>query len=376
MVRKLDFTLKPESPDLLHLDMLRIVASFGIVLLHFRTSIFAGCDDCSVLARNLDALSLFVDLFFVISGIVIAHVYGDRIGSVAAYRNFLVKRIARLGPVHWMTLLFFVAVGVLAKIFAVEMDRADKYDYGCLAQNAALIHAWGTCSGASFNTVSWSISAEMGMYLLFPLLYVAVTRRPWAMVFALLALVVVLYALFDSPAQRWYQWTYHFGVVRALPAFLLGLLVYCHRHLLLRVPVPNALMHVLMAAFVGGAITGIDQSILLIIVYLIPIAAFAADRQQCDSLLARKLGPFGQLTYSMYMLHPIVQSLGITLLGEMVLNLRGEQLGVWALICLVLAGPVAYLSLVLFERPARHWLGSWGRRSSELPKAVSFPRQR
>lgn len=53
-------------------------------------------------------LTLCVDVFFVISGIVIAALYADWVGALHAYANFLRTRIARLIPLHFGTLVFFL----------------------------------------------------------------------------------------------------------------------------------------------------------------------------------------------------------------------------------------------------------------------------
>src|SRR5258708_36506153 len=55
---------------------------------------------------------LAVDVFFVLSGFVITHVYKDgfaRRVTAWRYRNFLKARVARLYPLHLTALLLFVA---------------------------------------------------------------------------------------------------------------------------------------------------------------------------------------------------------------------------------------------------------------------------
>jgi peptidoglycan/LPS O-acetylase OafA/YrhL len=79
------------------LEGLRLVASLGIIVYHFVPYASGG------LAAE-DRLALFVDLFFVISGVVIAHAYTGRINSFGDYRDFLQKRVARLYPLHLATL--------------------------------------------------------------------------------------------------------------------------------------------------------------------------------------------------------------------------------------------------------------------------------
>ena len=59
---------------------------------------------------------LFVDFFFVLSGFVITHSYGDRMGTLDGVGNFAVRRFNRLWPLHAIVLLAFVLVEV-AKVF-------------------------------------------------------------------------------------------------------------------------------------------------------------------------------------------------------------------------------------------------------------------
>ena len=50
---------------------------------------------------------------FPIGGYVMAAIYGGRLTSLGQYRDFIQKRVARLGPLHWATMLVFVAIAAL-----------------------------------------------------------------------------------------------------------------------------------------------------------------------------------------------------------------------------------------------------------------------
>src|SRR5258708_20052461 len=53
---------------------------------------------------------LFVDLFFILSGFIIATVYGRRIRTSPDAISFMILRFFRLYPLHFATLLFLVAL--------------------------------------------------------------------------------------------------------------------------------------------------------------------------------------------------------------------------------------------------------------------------
>ena len=349
-----------ESQELLHLDALRILAALAIVVLHFRTNLLAAFPDSRGAFQRLDGLSAGVDLFFVISGFVITWVYRDSIRSRTQYGRFLRKRLARLVPLHWATLAFFVLVGLAAVMTETDLPRAGKYDFSCLVPNALLLHAWGLCRGPSFNTVSWSISAEMALYLAFPLLLALLHRAPRLFAAALLLLIILLESGFGSPF--WVERTYAGGVIRAVPGFCLGMVLYHWRTLLGRLPVSPVLLAAALALFAGGLAAGWGKGVLVLLAYLIGALGVAADVRGKPGRTVRRLAPAGRLTYSVYMLHPIVQSLFIVLLGKNLLKLDGWPLTLWSILAIGIALAVSYASLCLFEEPLRRLL------SRPLPK--------
>ena len=53
---------------------------------------------------------LFVDFFFVLSGFVIAHAYGERLGKTHEIGVFVARRLGRLWPLHVAVLLALIAL--------------------------------------------------------------------------------------------------------------------------------------------------------------------------------------------------------------------------------------------------------------------------
>ena len=90
------------------LDSLRGIAALGVLLHHMPAT--------NGLAKLplADAGNLFVDLFFVISGFVIAASYGDQLADGFSVRRFAVLRLGRVVPLH----LFMVAAFLLLELAA------------------------------------------------------------------------------------------------------------------------------------------------------------------------------------------------------------------------------------------------------------------
>jgi len=88
---------------------LRAVAALGVVA-HHQVPGMHGIVGERWLAI-LDRGYLGVDVFFTLSGFVLAYNYGGRLGSAADYVRFVGLRLARIYPLHLVTL-----AGVLAMV--------------------------------------------------------------------------------------------------------------------------------------------------------------------------------------------------------------------------------------------------------------------
>ncbi len=358
--------LRAESQEMLHLDALRLIASAGIVIFHMGLPVWDSPAWARVWSWRVD-FNLFVDLFFVISGYVITAVYGARVEGKGQYAAFLQRRLARLLPLHLVTLAAFVLIGLGGMAGLYMLNDAGRYNWSCLPTNLLLTQSLGGCPTLAFNFVSWSISAEFWMYVIFPLLLLP--RRAGRIWLAVMT-VAVLAGLLAAPrlwhtGAAFYDWTAAGGVARALGGFLLGMTFFQYRGVLARLPAPDMIMWALLSAFLVGGAMHANKTVLLGVIYATAAAAIAADQKGRASRLVRRLAPGGQLTYSLYMLHPLMGAVGVGLIGIDLFDLRGAAMRWWILGCTALLVPIAYLSLMLLERPARRWMSDLTWRSSE-----------
>lgn len=155
---------------------LRAILAYLVVLRHISPLLPLGEFD-----RLIKSGFRAVDVFFILSGFILAHTYSETFRtnvSWQSYLAFLQNRLARIYPVHLITLfiaiaLFLISVFVFHKI---QRDIGTIYP-GPLLANILLIHAWFPSIGAP-NAPSWSISAEWFAYLLCPILLVGLRRVP------------------------------------------------------------------------------------------------------------------------------------------------------------------------------------------------------
>jgi peptidoglycan/LPS O-acetylase OafA/YrhL len=317
--------LKPESQQFLHLDALRFIAAYSVLLLHYRDVLQLGH---GAIWRMLGVGSLFVDLFFIISGFIICHGYAHRMSSASDYRRFLQKRVARLAPLHWATLAFYVAIGLAVAALGIKATDPGVFDWSCLPANIAFLHAAGLCEGLTFNSVSWSISAEMLLYLGFPLALL-IYRRGAAVALAvgvLAALSLTLAAPHFSDTQ-WFHWSYDYGVIRAVPSFLIGMGLYGVRG---SVPAaPSWFVWLLVALLFALSAAGSPELAQVACVYAIAVAGIAADRAKRSSRAVTFLASGGRLTYSIYMLHTVLFTLVVSTRGKYLCRRMQEGVRPW-----------------------------------------------
>src|SRR5260370_23575200 len=138
----------------------------------------------------------------------------------------MVRRGERIYPLAVLTLFLFVGLTLLGIADSTLTSTGNLSDF---FYNLFLVQAWGVTDHLSFNSPAWSISAELFCYILFPvLMLIATSVSPlW-----LAAIVAVTYrALAHGSLPLWHQRSqmyganFDFGMLRALPSFLNGLLL-------------------------------------------------------------------------------------------------------------------------------------------------------
>jgi peptidoglycan/LPS O-acetylase OafA/YrhL len=206
------------------LTAMRFFAAMWVVAYHFTPSLSRAMP--LLIAKGY----LGVELFFVLSGFILSHVYMQAFGDGAGhYREFLWARLARIYPVHLATL---VGLGLLATAAAaLRLNAGDQVTtWSSIAAQLTLTQAWGLGQAGGWNHPSWSISAEWFAYLSFPLFAAVIwplRNRPKLAVLLAGALVIGLdfgfEALAGFPLTRA---TTVWGALRIVPCFALGCAVW------------------------------------------------------------------------------------------------------------------------------------------------------
>lgn len=318
----------------------RGVAALVVAVFHMNYWFYTGGWDPYgpgvVLATMFRAGYLGVDLFFALSGYVIASAYLEafRRPSLGTYTQFMIRRFARVWPLHVATMLLYVGAPAC---------RAP----GDIAANLLMVQAWGidhiTC-----NDPSWSISCEWFAYLAFPGLAWLLLRsdRRWA------ALAVAGLGLGGLGVLTWMtrdhslDVTFSLGLVRAACGFTIGAAL-CRGFSGIQPRVAfDACGALLIAAIAGLAMAGAPDLL---------VAGLFGPLVLCIALAAGPLRAvlgappvvwLGEISYSLYLWHHFLidslKSLGGAITTPTAVGL---------VLCLIIG--VAALSRRWVEQPAR-----------------------
>ena len=336
--------------ELRALTGVRGIAAWFVVFYHIRLSIA----ELPIPVRDVFAKGyLAVDFFFLLSGFVIWLTWSDRIraGGAASIPRFLQKRIARIWPLHLVTLGGAVALALLLR----ATGRSDpQFVFPELPLHVLLLQNWGFTRHLAWNDPAWSISAELGAYLLFPLLVMAVDwrRLPSVVLVAIAgALLIGLHLVMNAPTLG--TDIPRYGLLRCLTEFTTGSIV-CALWLRWRdlnwAPIGAALLAVLLA---GICTAGAPET-------LIVPALFAAILLLLALTAGRQGNPFelkwthylGEISYATYLGHFILWKAFKLVFVTDATAVSPAKIALY--LSLVLLASIALYHLI--ERPAQRWL--------------------
>jgi peptidoglycan/LPS O-acetylase OafA/YrhL len=316
-------------------------------------------------ARLFTHAYLGVDLFFLLSGFILAHNYVERMQrpTLADVGQFLWLRLARIYPVHLFTILVLLVLVTGANSAGYVLTQPDDFTLTAAVHNVLLLQAWGVSFG-TWNTPSWSISAEWFAYLMFPLLIIAFARIR-STSFAWLGFLAC-YSIFFWTASSWGPGIAYLdgerSLLRVIAQFTAGMMLYrVYQNRWLSPRFWGVVVWIAFGAVVAYA-SLVERGPML---HMIPapmmglfILGLASSQGAWSKLLSSR--PFvywGEVSYALYMTHEIARLVFSKVLpGE---PFRESALGVKfgvLLIFLTVVCAAAIFTYRFVEQPARNWM--------------------
>jgi peptidoglycan/LPS O-acetylase OafA/YrhL len=406
--------------ELRALTGLRIVAAVWVVVFHFHFTALPGVADVvGVFGPLITAGALGVDLFFVLSGFVIAYTYLEQLGPRLRAREtgrFVWARACRIWPAYVLVFNLFgiwlVARAVLGSDPNIAFQGVQpKLGLGQWLQQMFMVQLWDQpfFDGASWVGSTWSISAEWLAYVLFPVAAVVLyrLRNLPVVVLALgaLGLMAPIALAYVSTGSPYYPWSW---AVRILCGFGGGALTYLVvRRLRASDGVRRAASWIgtatpvlIAVGLLAGELAGPGRGGAVIVLFPLLVGSLAlADRGIARLLSTERMVHGGRISYALYLVHiPMFEVFWLALRrfggsdGGAVPAGNTLLAHVVGMLVLVATLPVAHLLFVGVEEPARRRLrvlGSVPRRAgsadpvlhvaaeptAEAPMVGAVPRQ-
>jgi peptidoglycan/LPS O-acetylase OafA/YrhL len=351
--------------DLKPLTALRFAAALWVVSYHYWPHL-AGAATPGLVANGY----LGVELFFVLSGFILSHVYLEGFGQGRfRYGSFLWARIARVYPLHIAVLAGLGLLAIAATVAGMTLGTG-LVNWAALPAHLLMLHAWGLAPAAAWNHPSWSISAEWFAYLTFPAFAWAAWRlkdRPNLAVVGVLILLFGLYTVFEALAGfQLTEATYKWGALRIVPCFAYGTAIYLvwrSGAMKTRTQAKFWSLAFLVLAMALAQVDAPDAAIVTTFGGL--ILALAGLTSTGSKVLSGRVGVYlGEISYSVYM----VCFPWLLVFGKAMEKLgygTSLPLGLWVVL-LVGVVPLAAAAHHLVERPARTFLRAWADRGFPL----------
>lgn len=341
------------------LDGLRGVAALSVVVLH-TPHFFAQW--------HLPYSFLSVDLFFVLSGFVLAAAYESRLCSDTTPVRFIRIRLIRLYPLYLLGTLLGVPVALMAMKYGgsgLSVEWSPRLFAFSLPFSLAMLPT--PPSGADdaflypFNAVLWTILFEIIVNGIYALLAKPLQDTRWliALVAASAAALVgsVLWTGVLEGGASWF--TFGVGICRMMFSFFCGVLVFRIRSP--RKMHSSALALALLAVLLlllGAPHTTLTA--LATILVLFPAVVQMASAVEPGRGLQRAFGWLGVTSYAVYAVHkPLYQ----ILLGFLIVisPVRPETMAPWIGLAYLVLVFLACLAIDRFyDMPVRRLLNRLG----------------
>ncbi|MET0848106.1 MAG: acyltransferase [Pseudomonas sp.] len=322
---------------LISVQALRAVAAWTVVCHHFMQIFFDFQARGPVGQMFIDKGAVGVDIFFVISGLVI---FLSTEGKSLPPGRFLLYRLFRIVPAYWL----YTVLMALVVVFAQPVLPDQTIDWSHFLLSLLFIPTENPGGYGIYPTlnVGWTLNYEMLFYVLFA----------WALLFRLQVRLLIVGALLFAVCQAWtgYGWISEFYHSDIVYEFLLGIAIgMVYRRGWIK---PGLWLPLLG---IGGALLAIynlaPQPRFL--AWGVPSAVLVMACMALERFFenTRAFKVLGDCSYSVYLMHVLVLSV-----GGFVAQRYGVNPYVMFAVCVLAIGLASWASYEFVEKCSYRWL--------------------
>ena len=300
---------------------------------------------------------LAVDFFFILSGMVMALAYQDRIKQGLSFKSYILLRLGRLYPLHIFTLFVWGIYILIKKSLNVDVEFELTENIWTFVSNVFLVHSLGTNNALSWNFPSWSISAEFFTYLFF--YGFILFNKNQRLIYPFIISVICYGILFMLNKTGIGEFTYNYGFIRCLSGFFIGVFVFRLKKktnldlssmISLFEVIPIVLLTVLLVYSPG---ISFNYDLLIILAFTMFIYVFSEKK---DGFIGKILSTnalitLGKYSYSIYLIHALVLSL-FNIFFKHILKIQVEN--IFGLYSIILNVAIIGVTILISKYTYRH----------------------
>ena len=351
------------------LTSLRGLAAWWVVVFHFREALPPQAPAFVHVVASYGYLA--VDLFFILSGFVIARSYSHHFARSIEIKTicfFYGFRLARIYPLHLFVLVLFLLNPFALAFFSTAGIPQDGYDINYFIMSIFLVQNWGWTNELQWNIPAWSISTEWFAYLIFPFIAILASRfvqKAAVAVASALGLMLILAVVTAVVGGGLGGNIPQHGLSRCLLEFGVGVAL-CRLHLAWPAQASTARLAFGCAITCFAALTIMPDYAVMPLGFFCLIYALTRNSFLLSKLIQNRILEWvGILSYSTYMIHYFIKTWIKFLMVESTANTENFLFYLFATAC---ASAILFYAI---ERPAQQKM-----RAAVTSMLASQPRPR
>lgn len=286
------------------LDILRGLAALSILTFHYlKDALDTQLDATSILSR----MGYYgVSIFYILSGLTLAVVYKDKINIMADGVRYLLKRILRIYPLMILTMLLTI------------LYRPLSYDFYTIFLNITGLFGFFDYTNY-IGTGMWSIGNELVFYIFFPfILYLFESKKASFYVVYMIGILSFLTFSFFAIKPDVDSWHSYINPGNQFFYFLTGILlstinerikIISNNFVTIAAIIISVLFFIFYPVYGNDdyLIFGINRILFSICCIVLCLSFYSLNPLiNQDNLIFKPLIILGEISYGVYLLHPLV----------------------------------------------------------------------